>query len=176
MANLYAMRVNLSVAIVAMTQSGKATFLMLSIVQNSHQCQFFSVLNSEQLSNWRSVSPCFYNQERGHLKIECLWKCCFSKFIFQTLETPEFDWDSNDQGLILGAFFYGYIITQIPGGYFSEKFGGKWFLFFGTLATTVFTLLSPVSARYSSTMFVACRILMGLGEVKKIILYFYTKK
>jgi MFS family permease len=39
---------------------------------------------------------------------------------------PEFpEWDSMTQGLILGSFFYGYICTQLPGGWLSRKYGGK---------------------------------------------------
>ena len=41
------------------------------------------------------------------------------------LQVPDFDWDSQTQGLILASFFYGYIFTQIPGGYFATKYGGK---------------------------------------------------
>ena len=37
--------------------------------------------------------------------------------------------------MILGAFFYGYVITQIPGGYLAEKFGGKWLFGLGTCIT-----------------------------------------
>ena len=40
-------------------------------------------------------------------------------------QVPDFDWDSQTQGLILASFFYGYIFTQIPGGYFATKYGGK---------------------------------------------------
>ena len=30
------------------------------------------------------------------------------------------------QGVILGMFFYGYVLTQLPGGRLAELFGGKW--------------------------------------------------
>uniref|UniRef100_A0A914RQQ9 Major facilitator superfamily (MFS) profile domain-containing protein n=1 Tax=Parascaris equorum TaxID=6256 RepID=A0A914RQQ9_PAREQ len=41
-------------------------------------------------------------------------------------QKPEFEeWDSVTQGVILGAFFYGYIFTQIPGGYLAHLHGGK---------------------------------------------------
>jgi len=32
------------------------------------------------------------------------------------LEDTEIDWGSFQTGLILGSFFYGYIVTQIIGG------------------------------------------------------------
>uniref|UniRef100_A0A8C0N542 Major facilitator superfamily (MFS) profile domain-containing protein n=1 Tax=Canis lupus familiaris TaxID=9615 RepID=A0A8C0N542_CANLF len=36
-----------------------------------------------------------------------------------------YQWDAETQGWILGSFFYGYIITQIPGGYIASKVGGE---------------------------------------------------
>jgi hypothetical protein len=37
--------------------------------------------------------------------------------IVSMTKRSEFDsWDSRTRGLILSAFFYGYILTQIPGG------------------------------------------------------------
>ena len=32
----------------------------------------------------------------------------------------------DDQGVILGMFFYGYVLTQLPGGRLAEIVGGKW--------------------------------------------------
>ncbi|KAJ8334764.1 hypothetical protein SKAU_G00404030 [Synaphobranchus kaupii] len=29
---------------------------------------------------------------------------------------PQYSWDSDTQGYLLGAFFFGYLLTQIPGG------------------------------------------------------------
>lgn len=37
----------------------------------------------------------------------------------------EFDWDSKQQGLVLSSFFYGYICTQMIGGYVANKIGGS---------------------------------------------------
>ena len=36
-------------------------------------------------------------------------------------ESKEFEWSKSLQGLLLSCFFYGYILTQIIGGYFSDK-------------------------------------------------------
>ena len=41
-----------------------------------------------------------------------------------------FVWDEAKQGIILGMFFYGYVLTQFPGGRLAELIGGKWL--FGT--------------------------------------------
>ncbi len=39
-------------------------------------------------------------------------------------EDGKFTWDQKTQGLILGAFFYGYIVMQVPGGWLARRFGG----------------------------------------------------
>ena len=37
----------------------------------------------------------------------------------------EFMWDSVVQSQIIGSFYYGYILTQVPGGRLSEVIGAK---------------------------------------------------
>ncbi|XP_064653129.1 sialin-like isoform X2 [Lineus longissimus] len=78
--------------------------------------------------------------------------------------TGEFDWSPQTQGTILGAFYYGYMITQIPGGIISERFGGKWPFGVGVLLTGILTLLTPVAARTDVSLLVVLRVLEGLGE------------
>ena len=77
----------------------------------------------------------------------------------------EFNWDSETKGLILGSFYWGYILTQIPGGILAERFGGKWICAIGLLLTNFFCLITPVSARQGGPGFlVAIRVLTGLSE------------
>ncbi|MBN3304807.1 S17A5 protein, partial [Amia calva] len=75
-----------------------------------------------------------------------------------------YDWDSETQGWILGSFFYGYIFTQIPGGYLARKYGAKWFLGIGILGTAIFTLLTPLAADMGAGYLIALRVLEGIGE------------
>uniref|UniRef100_A0A7N8WP87 Sialin n=1 Tax=Mastacembelus armatus TaxID=205130 RepID=A0A7N8WP87_9TELE len=75
-----------------------------------------------------------------------------------------YDWDSETQGWILGAFFYGYILTQIPGGYLAGRLGPKWLLGFGILGTVVFTLFTPVAADLGASYLIAVRAIEGVGE------------
>lgn len=74
-------------------------------------------------------------------------------------------WNEYEQGIVLGAFFYGYVLTQIPGGRLAERFGAKWLYGVGVLATALLTLLTPLAAKWSIYAFVVLRVLMGLGEV-----------
>lgn len=77
---------------------------------------------------------------------------------------PEFQWDSNLKGIILGSFFYGYIITQLPGGYLATKLGGKYLFGGGVFLTAVFTLLTPLCARWNVYLLIIVRVLEGLFE------------
>ena len=124
-ANILAMRVNLSVAIVAMVSSSHRK----NNTNIGTQCAFPNSTHDDT------------NNGGG-----------------------EFDWDSKEQGLILGSFFYGYVATQIPGGFFAEKYGGKWFYGIGTLCTAILTLLTPFAAKAGVGFFIGCRILEGLCE------------
>ncbi|XP_059171323.1 sialin-like [Physella acuta] len=81
-----------------------------------------------------------------------------------TKKSGEFNWNEETQGYILGAFFYGYIVTQLPGGWLASKFGGKNLFGFGVLCTSVLTIITPFAARFSVYMLIAVRVLEGIGE------------
>lgn len=87
-------------------------------------------------------------------------------FVKMPPQASVYDWDSETQGWILGSFFYGYIVTQIPGGYLARKYGAKWLLGLGILCTVIFTLLTPVAADLGAGYLITVRVLEGIGEVK----------
>ena len=75
-------------------------------------------------------------------------------------------WQKHIQGHILGAFFYGYLISQIPGGILAERYGGKWVLAVFVCLSTASTLLTPLAARLSFIPLIILRILCGIGSVR----------
>ena len=89
----------------------------------------------------------------------------------------EFDWNEKTQSVILGSFFWGYIITNLIGGRIAELVGGKKVYGFGILLTSVLTFLTPMAARSSLPLFLALRVAIGFGEVCYffIHLFFYYK-
>ena len=106
--------------------------------------------------------------------------CRLSLQIIQ-FQFPDFEWDSGTQGLILASFFYGYIITQIPGGYLATKYGGKrlvniqwsWSLvntiicrifLYGVTSTAILTILTPPLVHFNTSLLVVARVLAGLCE------------
>ena len=76
-----------------------------------------------------------------------------------------YDWDGMTQGVILSSFYWGYVVTHLPGGMLSEKFGGKYSLGLGILATAVFTLITPIVVEFGEAPgLIIIRVLMGLCE------------
>ncbi|XP_064087532.1 putative inorganic phosphate cotransporter isoform X2 [Macrobrachium nipponense] len=91
---------------------------------------------------------------------------CPLHFLFN--ETPgntsigEFDWDEETQGMILGCFFYGYMVGNLLGGLVCQVLGGRVMLGISTLSSSILSLLSPVCARTSTALFVGLRIVSGI--------------
>ncbi|KAJ1522711.1 hypothetical protein ONE63_001871 [Megalurothrips usitatus] len=77
---------------------------------------------------------------------------------------PDFHWDEKVQALVLSSFYYGYIVSHIPGGVLADRFGGKHTLGLGILSTALTTLLTPPAAYLGPGYLIALRIIMGLGE------------
>jgi len=73
----------------------------------------------------------------------------------------------------LSSFFYGYFFTQIPGGWIATRFGGKHVFGIGILTTSVLTLITPQMAYINLWALVTVRVIIGLFEVRMIILCSY---
>ncbi|XP_075973406.1 putative inorganic phosphate cotransporter [Anticarsia gemmatalis] len=80
-------------------------------------------------------------------------------------DTTLFEWSEATQGLILGAFYYGYVLTHVPGGMLAERFGGKWVLGGGLLSTAICTFITPITVKLGGAyaLFVL-RVIEGFGE------------
>uniref|UniRef100_A0A1L8DE91 Sialin n=2 Tax=Nyssomyia neivai TaxID=330878 RepID=A0A1L8DE91_9DIPT len=109
--NVYGLRVNLSVAIVAMTEKFNVTLENGTVIEDQH-----------------------------------------------------FDWNSKQQGLILSSFFYGYIWTQLLGGWLGSKIGGHYVFGAGIGMTAFLTLLTPIAANTNIYVMVAIRVIEGIFE------------
>ncbi|KAJ8682771.1 hypothetical protein QAD02_018563 [Eretmocerus hayati] len=76
-----------------------------------------------------------------------------------------FQWDEETQGYILSSFYWGYVVTHLPGGILAERYGGKYSLGLGILSTAIFTLLTPWAVLWGDAKaLIVLRVLMGLGE------------
>lgn len=143
----YVLRVNMSVAIVSMADSSSfndnpnSTILMYVNSSNVNDSANYDV-------NYPSSGTCerlafgekFYNRKRAELT-----------------------WDKSSQSLVLSALFYGYMVSQIPGGWISGRYGGKHVIDVAMAITSLVTLLMPVCARNHVGLAVTLRVIMGLA-------------
>lgn len=76
----------------------------------------------------------------------------------------QFVWNERVIGSILGSFYYGYILTQLPGGRLAELFNAKTVYGFSVVVTGFLTALTPLAAELGDwPALAALRALMGLA-------------
>ncbi|XP_063848009.1 sialin-like [Scylla paramamosain] len=75
-----------------------------------------------------------------------------------------FEWDERAQGLILGAYYYGNVLTNILGGRMAERTGSKPVILLGMLLSSLLSLLSPLAASLSTNFFIGVRLCLGFAQ------------
>ncbi|CAN1308909.1 Ascorbate transporter, chloroplastic [Linum perenne] len=100
---------------------------------------------------------------------------CFTAFLLCNMDrvnmsiailpmSQEFGWSSATVGLIQSSFFWGYLMTQIVGGIWADKIGGKLVLGFGVVWWSIATILTPIAAKVGLPFLLMMRAFMGIGE------------
>jgi ACS family sodium-dependent inorganic phosphate cotransporter-like MFS transporter 5 len=74
-------------------------------------------------------------------------------------------WSKQTQGFVLASYFYGYLITQVPGGWLSGRYGGKKVIVVSNLIASILTVIAPFSARWHWMALCLIRFLIGLAHV-----------
>lgn len=72
-------------------------------------------------------------------------------------------------GMVLGSFYYGYIVLQIPGGWLATKIGGTRIFGMALFLASILTLLTPAAARYSVYALITLRVLEGVFLVSQYL-------
>ncbi|OQV12809.1 Sialin [Hypsibius exemplaris] len=139
---MYATRVGLSVSMVAMTKS------TVKIVN----------LNSETNSSRIIVEVCPLLQTKP-LKVSSNNGTVPSRD-----QNRKYDWDAKTQGLLHGAFFYGYLVSQIPGGWVAHKIGAKIPMAASMVIIGILTIISPFAADGGVWAFFVVRLLVGFFQ------------
>ncbi|CAF0789899.1 unnamed protein product [Adineta steineri] len=79
------------------------------------------------------------------------------------IEGP-YQWSKNTQGIILGGYFWGYLITEIPGGYLAVRFGARYIFGIAMIVSGIVTLLMPWGASLHYAVLWFFRLIVGLAH------------
>ncbi|XP_040183835.1 vesicular glutamate transporter 2 [Rana temporaria] len=79
-------------------------------------------------------------------------------------EKAKFNWDPEVVGMIHGSFFWGYIVTQIPGGYIASRLAANRVFGAAIVLTASLNMLIPSAARVHYGCVMLVRVLQGLVE------------
>ncbi|EDW87691.1 sialin [Drosophila yakuba] len=121
----YALRVNLTIAIVDMVQTNETSSGNATLTGNG------TALNGTASPDGVDV-----NEER-------------------------FPWDSYQTNFVLGCFFWGYILTELPGGRLAELIGGRRVFGHSMLWASLLTLITPLAAHINYVVLIVVRVVLG---------------
>ncbi|GAB6019421.1 hypothetical protein CHUAL_001002 [Chamberlinius hualienensis] len=83
----------------------------------------------------------------------------------QFAEDGPFVWDDSVQSLILGSYFWGYIITQLPGGIIVVKIGAKWTMAVSMVISSLLCLSIPIATtHFHVAMLIIINVGIGLAQ------------
>lgn len=117
----------------------------------------------EKLSFFR-----MYTQRRYIVTYMVLWGCAVMYIVRTNLSVAivpmakEYNWDSNDQGLVLSSFYYGYILTQLFGGALSKRFPPTHVFSIAIGISAALSLVTPLT-RGHLTAIIVIRSLEGVA-------------
>lgn len=132
----YITRVNINIAIVTMVSSNSSH----SAIQRS-TCPVKHVTSSSGVNSTDSESIDYSQHEPKY-------------------PGQQFDWSPTVQGIILGSFWYSYILMQVPSGRMAEEFGGKTIVAISLIGSGVVNIITPLVAP-SVTLLVLSRMALG---------------
>ncbi|CAG5094900.1 Similar to SLC17A5: Sialin (Homo sapiens) [Cotesia congregata] len=145
----YMLRVNLTIAIVAMVIPSNTSHSNTSFV--NHECSgalLFTVVNNSTINTREDID----NTNNTTHETERVPD-----------ERPQtrYAWDEYEVNFILGAFFWGYICTELPGGRLAEVIGAKRVFGYSMLISSLVTLLTPISASFGYQFVAGLRVILG---------------
>ncbi|KAI7839971.1 hypothetical protein COHA_006292 [Chlorella ohadii] len=78
--------------------------------------------------------------------------------------SEQFAWDDAAKGAVSSAFFAGYMITNLCGGFLATKYSAKGVLALGVVLWSMFTIATPTAAAGNLSELMLARAAMGVGE------------
>ncbi|XP_025084631.1 sialin-like isoform X2 [Pomacea canaliculata] len=154
---VYVVRVNLSVAIICMVRTPRLNVTSGQAGQRISDDHGIDYGHSTAFPDVTSDSP-FTSQDEVSDS-----DCSLESTRTTRTETGEFDWDKGTQARLLSMYFYGYIFTQIPGGWLAGRYGGQRVWGVCQAICALCTLATFLAARANVYLVYALRFLLGIA-------------
>uniref|UniRef100_A0A2K5QKY9 Solute carrier family 17 member 1 n=1 Tax=Cebus imitator TaxID=2715852 RepID=A0A2K5QKY9_CEBIM len=87
-----------------------------------------------------------------------------TKKLLDNIKNPVYNWGPDIQGIILSSTFYGFVIIQVPIGYFSRIYFVKKIIGFALCLSSVLSLLIPPAAGIGEVWLIACRTVQAVAQ------------
>lgn len=103
--------------------------------------------------------------------IIALWFSCALNYACRTVMplcapamSKEFGWNKTQTGTVLSSFFWGYTLTQVVGGYLSDKINGERVILISGVGWSILTFFTPNIAHLfnSASLVFICVIISRL--------------
>lgn len=92
----------------------------------------------------------YWNRAEKRIWMITLFWSCMALYMVRvsmplsiTAIAKEHHWTRTQSGAVLSSFFWGYTLTQVLGGYWSDRIGGAFVLFCATIGWSVITCWTP---------------------------------
>ncbi|CAG2110653.1 unnamed protein product [Medioppia subpectinata] len=88
-----------------------------------------------------------------------------------------YEWSESTQGIILGAYFYGFTATQVIGGLLTDRWGAKWVCLAGLSVPGLVNAFTPFAADEHFGWLIVIRVIIGTfhGLVNSSLFSMYAK-
>ncbi len=73
-------------------------------------------------------------------------------------------WDKQTCGIVLSSFYWGYLLTQVVGGWMSDQHGGERVLWVAGFIWSLVDIFTPYIAHVSTVLVISARIVVGLSQ------------
>ncbi|XP_025093980.1 putative inorganic phosphate cotransporter isoform X2 [Pomacea canaliculata] len=144
----YSLRVNISFSIVCMVNHTAISMSPALIATNE----------SENASTIGPTLPGLTEKSTSNIGPDS----CSAVSIKQAQQDGELTWTKEQQGLVLGSTFWGYVLTNIAGGVAATRYGGKRVILGALFFAGILTAVTPAAARSNLYIILVIRFLIGV--------------
>ena len=83
--------------------------------------------------------------------------------------TNEFNFTVATQSLVDSSFFWGYLVTQVPGGFLASLFPANRIFGLAIVTSSFLNLFVPGAISFSPVLYVIVQVCKGLVEVSILV-------